>query len=184
MYLPFLVLWNFDEDTTEPFCAWWRIFNNFLSTCAVAFCTTHVQNNTHKCDTEGFVLVASLNGVIGSPSSFIRSLIGRNGKIWSVVYINAKSIYVLENLACTIRECAIVRNVLHVASTCLFISWCSGAANVKWTLRVWKYSLNSVEVYYFPEYAEIISKYHHPNSSIFPNLDWKISSLSITPSVV
>ena len=36
---------------------------------------------TRKCDTEGFVPVASLNGVVGSPSLFIRSLIGRNGKI-------------------------------------------------------------------------------------------------------
>ena len=48
----------------------------FSQTCAVAFRTTHRQNNTRKCDTEGFVPVASLNGVVGSSSFFIRSLIG------------------------------------------------------------------------------------------------------------
>ena len=69
------------------FCAWWRMFNVFVSTCAVAFRTTHGQNKTRKCDTEGFVPVASLYGVVGSPSSFIRSFIGSTGKIWSVVYI-------------------------------------------------------------------------------------------------
>ena len=36
---------------------------------------------THKCDTEGFVPVASLCGVVGSPSSFIRSFIGRTVKM-------------------------------------------------------------------------------------------------------
>ena len=50
-------------------------------TCAVAFCTTHGKNDTHKCDTEGFVSVAVLNGVVSSPSLFIRYLIGRTGKI-------------------------------------------------------------------------------------------------------
>ena len=51
--------------------------NVFFSTCAVAFRTTHGQNKTRKCDTEGFVPVASLYGVVGSPSSFIRSFIGK-----------------------------------------------------------------------------------------------------------
>ena len=36
-------------------------------TCAVAFRTTYGQNNTRKCDTEGFIPVESLNGVVGSP---------------------------------------------------------------------------------------------------------------------
>ena len=40
----------------------------FLSTCVIAFLTTHGQNNMRKCDTEGFVPVASLNGVVGSSS--------------------------------------------------------------------------------------------------------------------
>ena len=78
----------------NPFCAWWRIFNVFVSTCAVDFRTTHGQNKRHKCDTKGFVPVASLYGVVRSPSSFIRSLIGRTGNIWSVVYINAKWTYI------------------------------------------------------------------------------------------
>ena len=66
------------------------MFNVFVSTCAVAFHTTHGQNKTRKCDTEGFVPGANLNGVVGYPSSFIRFLIGRTGNIWSVVYIKAK----------------------------------------------------------------------------------------------
>ena len=146
----------------KPFCAWWRIFNAFFPTCAVAFYTTHRKNNMHKCDSEGFVPVASLYGVVGSTSLFIISLMGGTGKIWSVVYINAKWNYASENLAWTIIECAIVRNILHFASTCPFISWFSGAANFKWTPKVWNYSLNSVEVNCVPASAEILSKSHHP----------------------
>ena len=48
--------------------------------CAVPFFTTHGQNNMRKCDTEDFVPVASLNGVVGLLSSFIRYLIDRTGK--------------------------------------------------------------------------------------------------------
>ena len=147
----------------------------------------HVQTKTlnmRKCDTEAFVPVASLCGGVGSPSSFIRSLIGSSGNIWSVVYIHVKWTNASRTLACTIRECATVRNVLQVTSTCPFISWCSGAANVKRTLRVWHSSLNSVEVNFIPASADILSKSHHPNWSIFPNLDWNIINLSITSSVV
>ena len=36
----------------NPFCAWWRMFNVFVSTCAVDFRTTHGQNKTRKCDTQ------------------------------------------------------------------------------------------------------------------------------------
>ena len=120
------------------------------------------QNKTRKCDVEGFVPVASLCGVVGYPSSFIRSLIGRTRKIWYVVYINTKWRYTSGTLACTIRECATVRNVLQVTSTFPFISWCSGAAKVKRTLRVWHYSLNSVEVNCVPASAGIISKFQQP----------------------
>ena len=86
----------------KTFCAWWRIFNAFLLMFAVGFRTTHVKNNMRKCDTEGFVPVSSLCGVVGSLSLLIRYLIGRTGKIWSVAYINAKWIYAYETLACTI----------------------------------------------------------------------------------
>ena len=41
----------------------------------------HIKKITHEYDTEGFVPVASLNSVVGSPSSFIRYLIGSTGKI-------------------------------------------------------------------------------------------------------
>ena len=168
----------------NPFCAWWCIFNVFVSTCAVALHTKHGQNNTRECDTEGFVPVASLCGVVGLPFSSIRSLIGRTGNIWYVVYINEKWTYTSGTLACNIRACATVRNVLQVTSTCPFISWCSGAANVKLTPQVWHYSLKSIEVNCIPASNEIIYKSQHPNSFILPNLDWNISSLSITSSVV
>ena len=114
-----------------------------------------------------FLRFASLNGGVGSTSLFIRSLIGRTGKVWYIVYMNAKWIYTSKTLACTIIECAITHNVLHVTSTCSIIYWCSGAANVKWTTRVWHYSLKSVKVNFVLASAEIISKSHHPNSSIF-----------------
>ena len=145
----------------NPFCAWWRMFNVFVSTCAVDLCTTPRQNNTRKCDTKGFVPAASLCCVVESPSSFIRYLIGRTGRIWYVVYINVKWTYTSGTLACTIRECATVRNVLHVNSTCPFISLCAGTANVKQTPRFWHSSLKSVELNCIPASAEIISKFHH-----------------------
>ena len=168
----------------KPFCAWWRMFNLFVSTCAIYLRKTHGQNNTRNCDTEGFVPVASLCGVVGLPFSFIRSLIGRTGKMWFVVYINVKWTYNYGTIAGTIRECATVHNFLQVTSTCPFISWCSGAANVKLTPRVWHSTLNSVEVKCLTESAEILSKSYHPNWSIFPNLDWNMSNFSITSSVV
>ena len=124
--------------------------------------------------------ITGLNGVVGLTSSFIRSLIGRTRIIWYVVYINAKWIYTSKTLECTIRYYAIVLKVIHVTSTCPFISWCSRATNIKWALRGWHYSLNSVDTNYAPIFAEILFKYHHPNSSIFPDLDWNIYSLSIT----
>ena len=70
----------------------------------------------------------------------------KNQKILSVIYINAKWIYASKTLACTIKECVIVRNIFHVTSTCPFISWCSGDANVKWTPQIWHLSLKYVEV--------------------------------------
>ena len=47
------------------------MFKAFVPTCAVGFRTTHGKNKTRKFDIEGFVPVASLNGVVGLPSSFI-----------------------------------------------------------------------------------------------------------------
>ena len=166
------------------FCAWWRIFNAFLSTCAIVFHITHGKNNTRKCDTEGFVPVASLHGVVGLPNCFVRYLIGRTGKRWSIAYINEKWIYASTFLACTIKECAILRKVLHVTLTCPFIYWCSRTANIKWNPQVWHSPLNSAEINCFPASTEIISEFHHPNSSMIPDMDWNISSLYITSSVV
>ena len=88
--LPIKDLINKDGDPTTPHklatgtkysVPHLRMFKVFVSTCTVALRTTHGQNKTRKCDTEGFVLVASLCGVVGSPSSFIISLIGRTVKM-------------------------------------------------------------------------------------------------------
>ena len=103
-----------------------------------------------------FCTFSSWNVVVRFPSSFIRSLIGSTGNKWYVVYINAKWIYASETLACTIRECTTLRNVLHVTLTCLFISWCYGAGNVKLTPRVWHSSLDFVELKCVPASYEII----------------------------
>ena len=64
------------------------MFNAFVSTCEVAFCTTHGQNKTHSYDTEGFVSVAILCGIVGSQSWFTKCWIGRTGDILSVMYIH------------------------------------------------------------------------------------------------
>ena len=44
------------------------MFNAFLSTCEVEFCTTNGHDKTREFDTEGFVPVASLCGLVGSTS--------------------------------------------------------------------------------------------------------------------
>ena len=157
------MLWNSNKYTTKTLLRLvthiLRLFVNVHS----SFLYNTWKNNTRKYDTEGFVYVTSLNDVVGLTSSFLRYLIGRNRRIWSVVYMNEKWIYASKHLALTISECGIVRNVLRVTSTCLFIYWCYGAANVKWTAQVWYSSLNSVEVNCDPTSDETISKSHHPN---------------------
>ena len=70
-----------------------------------------------------------LNRVVCSDSLFIRSLIVITRKILYAVYINAKWIHASKTLACTIRECAIVRNVLYARTR-----WTAGVlalANVR-----------------------------------------------------
>ena len=51
------------------------MFNEFLPTYAVAFCTTHEKNKTRKFNIEDLIPIASLYGVIGSPYLFIRYFI-------------------------------------------------------------------------------------------------------------
>ena len=58
------------------------MFNAFVPTCAVDFRTTHRQNKTRKYDIEGFVPVEILIGVVGSPYSSIKYLIGSTDNIW------------------------------------------------------------------------------------------------------
>ena len=74
----------------NPFALGDAYLTPFLSMCAVAFHTKHGQNNTFKCDTEGFLSVASFDGLVGLPLLFIRYLIGRTEKKGFVVYIIAK----------------------------------------------------------------------------------------------
>ena len=88
-----------------------------------------------------------------------------------------------QNIAFTISECAIVRNIIQFTSIFPFISWCYGAANIRWTPWVYHSSWYSVEVNCAPESSEINCKYHQQNSSVFPNLDWNVSNSSITCSV-
>ena len=77
----FLMLCNSNKDTAKTVLCLMKMFKTFVPTCAVAFSTKNGQNNTRKSDTQSSVPVASLYEVVGSPSSFIRSLIGITGKI-------------------------------------------------------------------------------------------------------
>ena len=81
----------------------------------------NTKKKRRKCDTKGFVPVASLNVVVRFPSSIIIALIGRTENILSVIYMNEPLIYASKTLACNIRECAIVHNVLYVTLTGLLI---------------------------------------------------------------
>ena len=121
------MLLNSNEYTKKPVCGWWRMLYDFVSTCAVTFCTKIGHNKTRGFGTEGFVPVSSLCGVVGSPSWCTKCLIGRTVNIWSLVYINAKCIYSSENLACNIIKCTTVRNVHHANLICPFIYWWYGA---------------------------------------------------------
>ena len=168
----------------KPFCDWLSMFNTFPSMCAVIFCTTHGQNVTGGFDTEGLLTVSSLCVIVGSLSWFIKCLIGKTGKMGWVVYIHAKCMYSYETHTFTIIECEIVRNVHHVTSTWLWISWWSGDSNVRRTPCTERPSWNSLEVNFIPSSVCICSKSHYSNLSNFPNLDWKMSILSMTYSVV
>ena len=147
----------------KPFCDWWRIFNAFVSTCAVAFHTTHVQNKTHRFDTKILVPVSSLCGVVCSTSWFTKCLVGSIVNIWSSVYINARCIYSSETCTYTMIECTIDRNVQHVTSTWSFIYWWSGAANTWCTTRTERPSWNSLEVNWVPVSFWILYISHKPN---------------------
>ena len=65
----------------KPFYDWWHIFNTFVLTCEVAFRTTHEKKMKSLFDTEGFVPVDSLCGVVGLPSKLTKFLIGGTGDI-------------------------------------------------------------------------------------------------------
>ena len=150
----------FQQICHDFFCDWWRMFNSFISTCVVAFNTTHRQNKARMFDTECLVPVASLCGVVGSPSWLSKYLISRIGGIWSVVYINTKCMCLSENRVCTIIECEIVRNVRHVTSTWPLIFWWSGAANFSRTTCTERPYRNSLGVNCVPFSVWIPSIYH------------------------
>ena len=71
-----LMLWVSNKYSTKSFCDWSCIFNAFVSTYAVAFHATHGQNKTCRFDTECFLPVDSLCGIVGSPYWFNNYLIG------------------------------------------------------------------------------------------------------------
>ena len=133
MWNPFLCCTIPTNMPQKMFCDWWCMFNAFVSTCEVAFLTTHGQNKKCGFDTEGFVPVYGLCGVVGSSSWFNKYLIGRTGNIWSVMYINSRSMYSSETRAGTIIECTIVLNVHHITSTWQFIYWWYDATNTSCT---------------------------------------------------
>ena len=56
------------EDNTKNLFDLCCMFNAFVSTCTVAFCTGHGKNKTCRFDTGGFVIVSSLCGVVGLQS--------------------------------------------------------------------------------------------------------------------
>ena len=62
------------------------MFNAFMSMCAVTFRTAHGKHRTRIFDTKGFVPVASLCGVVSSPSWFIKCLIGKKKYMMSRVH--------------------------------------------------------------------------------------------------
>ena len=128
------------------------------------------KNNKCKCDTEGFVPVASLNRMVGSPSLFIRYFIGITRK-YDLSYTLTQNEYNIPKSRVYHKWVRNFRNVLRVTSTCPFIYFCSRADNVKLTPQVWHALLNSVKVNCVPASAEIHSKSHQPNLSIFPNID-------------
>ena len=147
---PFLVLWNSNKYTPKNIFSWWCMFNAFLLMCEVSFFTTYGKNGTHIFDTKVFVSVASLCGVVGSPSWFTKCLIGKTGNIWWVVYINSKCMYSSKNSVCTIIEFAIVHNVNYVNSSWPFISWWSSATNVSGTIFTEIPYLKYLEVIFVP----------------------------------
>ena len=69
------------------------MFNTFVPTYVLSLCTARGKNKINICDIEGFVPVANLNGAVGFPSSFIKSFIGRTGKLYAIcslsVYLKA-----------------------------------------------------------------------------------------------
>ena len=73
-----------------------RVPENYMHV-ALMYTTDHIFpvlpiKNLINEDGDPTTPVANLNGVVGSPSSFIRFLIGRTCNIWSVVYIKATCI--------------------------------------------------------------------------------------------
>ena len=160
------------------------MFNAFVSTCAVAFFTTHGKNKMRSFDNEDLFPVASLCGVVVSPYWFTKCFIGITGSIWAVMYINEKCIYYSETRVCNIIECAIVLNVRHVTSSWLIISWWSGAANDCLNPHIERPSEKFFKVICVTAPVWILSVYHYPNSSTFPNIAWNIYILSLNYSVV
>ena len=106
--------------TRKNNCSWWHMSNSFVSTCVIAFHTTHVQNKTLRFHTEGIMPGDSFCGVVSSPFWFTKCFICRTGFILSV---NAKCIYLSETRVFTIiKACCITYQwrFFHCLHTFLF----------------------------------------------------------------
>ena len=126
----------------KPFCGWLCMFNALLSMCNIDSCTTHGQNRTRGFDTEGYLLVASLFGLVDFTYWFTKFLIGKTENMWWVVYINANFMYSSKTNVYTIIACLIVRNVCRITSTWPLVIWFSVAFNVSCNPRTQRPSLN------------------------------------------
>ena len=77
---PYWMLWNFNGDTTKTLLRFvTHIYYLCTNVCSSFPCNTW-KKTTRKCDNKGFLPATSLNGVVGSPYLFTRSLIGSTGK--------------------------------------------------------------------------------------------------------
>ena len=168
------------NTTRKRFCDWWCMLNTFVSTCDFRITW---KNKTYWFDTEGFMPVVSLCGVVGSPPWFNTFLLAEQ-VVYDQSWTLMQNIYSSETCACTIIECVIVYNIRHVTSTWPLITWCSGAANNSRNPPTERSYWNSLEINCMPESVWIVSISHQQNSSTFPNIYWNVSSLSMTSSVV
>ena len=92
-----LMLWNYDNDT--PKTSLWLMTHIYCLCVNIYICLLYKKrkNNARRFDTEGFVQVYSLCGVVVSLYWFTKCFIGSTENIWSVVYMNEKCKNIFRN---------------------------------------------------------------------------------------